>query len=180
MRAFVFRGLQPVAEFHPALFVSWQRGKPVVKQELLRSWWILSPTSRPHVDVGTAHGSPLDSSLWVSQEEFQFASTTMPTGWLIRGPNNGCPRRVAVRDLCVAYRWRSTTNHSAVGHNGKWQPPNRSNSIAEQTQSISSPHLIGGRVVARRDNRAEYGFYLGQGNVPCSGSVLMCGTRGKK
>src|SRR5580765_99719 len=167
MRAFVFRGLQPVAKLHPALFVSWQRRKPIVKQELLRSRWILSPTSGPDVDVGTAHGSPLDSSLLVSQEEFQFASTATPAGWLIRGTNNGCPCRVAVRDLCVAYRWRSTTNHGAVGHNGKWQPPNRSNSIAEQTQSISSPHLIGGRVVARRDNRTEYGFYLGQGNVPC-------------
>jgi len=92
------------------------------------------------------------------------------SGWLIRGTNNGCPCRIAVRDLCVAYSWQGTTNPGAVGHNGKWQPPNRSNSIVEQTPSVSSPRLIGGRLVARRDNRAEYGFYLGQANLPCSGS----------
>jgi hypothetical protein len=110
----------------------------------------------------------------------KFASTATPAGWLIRCANNGCPCGVAVRDLCVAYSWRSTTNYATVGHNSQWQPPNRSSSIAEQTESISSPHLIRGRVVARRDHRAEYGFYLGQGNVPCSGSVLACRTRGKK
>jgi hypothetical protein len=133
------------AKLHPALFVTWQRRKPIVKQELLRSRWILSPTSRPHVDVGTAHGSPLDSSLWVSQEEFQFASTATPAGWLIRCANNGCPCRVAVRDLCVAYSLAEHNQLRYVGHNSEVAPPNRSNSIAEQTQSISSPHLIGGR-----------------------------------
>jgi len=164
-------------EVTPPLFVSWQRRKPIVNEELLRSGRILRPTIRAHIDVGTArHWTPpcgsrkRSSSLPVPPRQ--------PVGSFVAPIMVPLPG--TVRDLCLAHSWQGTTNHGAFGHNGKWQPPNRSNSIAEQTQSISSPHLIGGRLVARRDNRTEYGFYLGQGNLPCSGSVLVCRTRGKK
>jgi hypothetical protein len=71
-------------------------------------------------------------------------------------------------------------NYGAIGHSGKWQPPNRSSRIAEQTQSVSSSRLIARWVVACRDKRAEHSFYLGQGNVLCSGSILVRRTRSEK
>ena len=110
----------------------------------------------------------------------KFASTATPAGWLIRCANNGCPCRVAVRDLCVAYSVAEHNQLRYVGHNSEVATP-KSFQLYRGTDPVDLQSPSDWRsVVARRDNWAEYGFYLGQGNVPCSGSVLVCRTRSKK